>query len=263
MGEQEWLSCGDPKKMLACLATFGRVSHRKLLLFASWCCRPLWPALADERSRQAVETIDRFADGQVTEEDLDTARSAALEAYRDADAPLSESCGAALSRGVPWVVPMDLLNVCTAAGTAYEVAWVRWRLEEDAAAADDPALSAAYVLFYLSEVSIDLTDEQAMEAALAPERAAQAEILRDVVGNPFRPLALDPAWRTPTVLALAEASYEHRFLPSGQLDPQRLAILADALLDSGCENSGIIGHLRHAGPHVRGCAVVDLILGKS
>jgi hypothetical protein len=64
------------------------------------------------------------------------------------------------------------------------------------------------------------------------------------------------------VTALATAAYEERILPAGTFDPHRLAILADALEDTGCTNEQILGHLRGPGPHVRGCWVIDLILGK-
>src|SRR5262245_54438909 len=53
--------------------------------------------------------------------------------------------------------------------------------------------------------------------------------LRDIFGNPFRPVSFVPVWRTPAVVALATAAYEERILPAGTLDPDRLAVLADAL----------------------------------
>jgi hypothetical protein len=92
-----------------------------------------------------------------------------------------------------------------------------------------------------------------------PERCA---VLRCIIGNPFRPVSLDPAWRTPTVISLANAAYEERILPSGKLDPDRLAVLADALEEAGCDSADILAHLRGPGPHIRGCWVIDLLLGK-
>jgi hypothetical protein len=84
----------------------------------------------------------------------------------------------------------------------------------------------------------------------------QAALLRDIFGNPFRPFAVDPAWLTPTVTALAREMYESRdFSPT--------PILADALQDAGCEDADVLDHCRSDGPHVRGCWVVDLVLGKS
>jgi hypothetical protein len=61
---------------------------------------------------------------------------------------------------------------------------------------------------------------------------------------------------------LAEGIYEERQMPVGTLDTARLAILADALIDAGCDDAELIQHCRSAGPHVRGCWAVDLILGK-
>src|SRR5262249_19138340 len=87
------------------------------------------------------------------------------------------------------------------------------------------------------------------------EWIAQAAIVKEVFGNPFRPIALKPAWRTPTVTALATGTYNERVLPAGTLDPDRLAVLADALEDAGCDNEDILSHLRGPGPHVRGCWV--------
>jgi hypothetical protein len=83
------------------------------------------------------------------------------------------------------------------------------------------------------------------------------------LGIRFSPVVtLNPAWQTPTVLALATAAYENRILPAGTLDATRLAILADALEDAGCDNAGILNHCRQPSVHVRGCWVVDLVLGK-
>jgi len=90
----------------------------------------------------------------------------------------------------------------------------------------------------------------------------QSNIVRCIFGNPFRPVALDPAWQTPTVTALATAAYDNRTLPTGTLDPDRLAVLADALEDAGCHSEELLMHLRSNGPHVRGCWALDTILLK-
>jgi hypothetical protein len=90
----------------------------------------------------------------------------------------------------------------------------------------------------------------------------QCQLLRCILGNPFRPATVSPAWRTPQVVDLAQAAYEQRELPAGTLDLARLAVLADALEDAGCDQADLLTHLRGPGPHVRGCWAVDLILGK-
>lgn len=76
-----------------------------------------------------------------------------------------------------------------------------------------------------------------------------------IFGNPFRPVALDPSWLTTTVLALANGIYADKAF-------DRMPILADALQDEGCDNEDILNHCRQPGEHVRGCWVVDLLLGK-
>jgi hypothetical protein len=86
--------------------------------------------------------------------------------------------------------------------------------------------------------------------------------VRDIFGNTFRNITIDPVWLTSTVTNLAQSAYEERTLPSGELDPARLAVLSDALEETGCDNAYILRHLRGPGPHVRGCWVVDLLLGK-
>jgi hypothetical protein len=87
------------------------------------------------------------------------------------------------------------------------------------------------------------------------ECAAQADLLREVFGNPFRPAVLDPrwlAWGGGTVAALATAAYaENAF--------ERLPVLADALEEAGCADETILAHLRAPGPHVRGCWALDLV----
>jgi hypothetical protein len=83
----------------------------------------------------------------------------------------------------------------------------------------------------------------------------QAELLREVVGNPFRPAVIDPTWRTPTALGLADAIYSERAF-------DRLPVLADALEEAGCDNPDILAHCRGPGTHVRGCWAMDFVLGK-
>jgi hypothetical protein len=91
-------------------------------------------------------------------------------------------------------------------------------------------------------------------AAELGERRAQARLLRDIFGNPFRPVVFDPRWRTADTVALATGIYEDRAF-------DRLPLLADALMDAGCADEQVLGHCRSEG-HTRGCFVVDLVLGK-
>lgn len=80
-------------------------------------------------------------------------------------------------------------------------------------------------------------------------------LLRDIFGNPFRPVAFDPSWRTPTVTVLAQVIYDERRWGD-------MPILADALEEAGCDHADMLGHCRGGGVHMRGCWVVDAVLGK-
>ena len=90
------------------------------------------------------------------------------------------------------------------------------------------------------------------------ERVAQSLLLRDILGNPFRPVIIDSTWLSwngRTVPKIAQAVYDERAF-------DHLPILADALDEAGCDNDEILNHCRQPGVHVRGCWVVDLLLGK-
>jgi hypothetical protein len=84
-------------------------------------------------------------------------------------------------------------------------------------------------------------------------------LLREIFGAGGRLLTSpwwESAWRTGTAVTLAHRMYE-------SLDFGAMPILADALQDAGCDNDDILNHCRGDGPHVRGCWVVDLVLGKA
>jgi hypothetical protein len=84
------------------------------------------------------------------------------------------------------------------------------------------------------------------------------DLLHDIFGNPFRHVTMNPEWlmwNDGTVRRIAEAIYNERTF-------DRMPILADALEDAGCSEPDILAHCRGEGPHVRGCWVVDAILGK-
>jgi hypothetical protein len=87
----------------------------------------------------------------------------------------------------------------------------------------------------------------------------QCHLLREIIGNPFSSVSLHPAWlawNDGTVVRQAQGSYEERAF-------DRLPVLADALEEAGCTNAEILAHCRGPGPYVRGCWVVDAVLGKT
>jgi hypothetical protein len=105
-----------------------------------------------------------------------------------------------------------------------------------------------------------------IRAALEPEKhedcnkwercKPQADLVREIFGNPFHPVSFNPSWRTTDAVGVARSMYDAR-------DFAAMPILADALEDAGCDSADVLAHCRGDGPHVRGCWVVDLVLGKA
>jgi hypothetical protein len=202
------------------------------------CCRRVWHLLADPRSRQAVGVGERYADGLATRADLRAAGAAARAAFD------------AAAGGVPQM----------AAGIAgYATVLDRG----PGGAVTGPAAACVASAAGVSGPAIHPSVSPAWVAARDAEYAAQAALLRDIIGNPFRPAAVDPAWLIPTVLSVARAAYDECDPERGTLDAARLTVLADALEESSCQDARILEHLRGPGPHVRGCFAVDALLGKS
>jgi hypothetical protein len=92
-------------------------------------------------------------------------------------------------------------------------------------------------------------------ARLAAGDALGCILAREIFGNPFRPVTLQPAWLTSDVVALARSINDERAF-------DRMPILADALDEAGCEDRQLLGHCRGTGPHVRGCWAIDLLFAK-
>jgi hypothetical protein len=91
------------------------------------------------------------------------------------------------------------------------------------------------------------------------EEREQCGLLRDLFGNPFHPTTLNLtwlSWHDGLLVSMACQMYESR-------DFNDMPVLADALEEAGCDNAEILTHCRQPGEHVRGCWVVDLVLGKS
>ena len=234
-GEQEWLAETDPNPMLSCL--HGKASDRKLRLFIANYCRRTWHLFQDERCRKAIEVAELYADGQVGDEEL-------LQVYIEMwqiqsnslcpapEAAVADSCRRAVrpsGRITPRIVAIAAASLANliADGTGGESERGAWG--------------------------------EAKRGAWEAERRVQVDFLRDLLGPlPFRPVAINPAWlawNDGTVPRVAQAIYDERAF-------DRMPVLADALEDAGCADRAILDHCRQPGVHVRGCWVVDLLLGK-
>lgn len=238
MTEVEWLAYADPTPMLEFLR--GQVSERKLRLFAVGCCRRIGNKMQDGRSLTAVDVAEQFADGLVTSAD----RHAAFENARAAVNELGIWYLTAVEKTALATAEQASRAAAEALANAAEAAWV-------AVAANDSDPFFDFDLDGPSHVA-----RMARAASLRPlEPVAHCNLLRDIVGNPSHCANLAPAWISATVLSLAQAIYNDRAF-------DRLPILADALEEAGCTDRDILDHCRQPGVHVRGCWVVDLVLGK-
>jgi hypothetical protein len=137
-----------------------------------------------------------------------------------------------------------------------------------------PRAAAAWAVFHAAgDVRADLADclrsvrlAADRQGCLGETDLALCRILRDVVGNPFRspaPPPTRPWWKGDRVALLARASYDSCRSPAGTLDAALFANLADMLGRAGCTDPVLLNHCRRPGEHVRGCWVLDLILGTS
>src|SRR5262245_34797192 len=243
MTEAEWLACNDPHEMLFFLEH--KTSERKMRLFACACCRRIWPRMRAKGCREAVERAERYAD--LYAERLETREEVADAIYqlltrRDGGDPYEEARRLADRIKVnPEDLTLDEKGRETSLGRFATLASV---------------VTSEHAWGIALEVSCWLTDE----GLLSPED--QCEFLRDIIGNPFVAASIEAATLPTTITSLARTTYEERNLPSGGLDPARLAVLSDALEEAGCTDADILSHLRSPGPHVRGCWPLDLVLGK-
>jgi len=222
MTEAEWLGCDDPLPMLEHLAPWA--SHRKLRLFACQCCRDPepWRSLVAHGGDRLVVTAEAYLDGEKEWHEVAALRQAA---------PMGWTKGGGGSMGrKPVHLGMWTQSLRAAAHVGDNDAWdAAWGVVREGA------------------------------NFVGPRTAA---LLRDIVGNPFRPSTRDLVWINSGALSLAQIAYEERALPSGHLDPARLAVLSDALEEAGCTDADVLSHLRSPGPHVRGCRALDLVLGR-
>jgi hypothetical protein len=228
--EAAWLAATDPQAMLTSLGTAGGASERKRRLFTVACAR---------RYRALLDCYANDPGGEAgAAARLCTGILDAAERQADGAGPPDQIHTLQLQLGQQ---PAELFWTLDGIARGDTTLW--GRLCEDRAAP------------LRAEAGVDLGDL----------RRSLTALLCCIFGNPFRPApavnAAWLAWNAGAVRKLAAATYDDRLLPAGQLDPTRLGVLGDALEDAG-GGPELLGHLRGAGPHVRGCWVIDLLLAK-
>lgn len=219
MTEAEWLTGTDFYPMLKFLDS--KISPRKGRLLACACCRRLEGHLRDERSREAIAVAEQYADGLATKTALRKGRQAVRAAQQE--------------------TPRD---------GKHEVQWNAYGAVAQAATEKDflKAIDEAWLVARSPATGIRVARDP-----------FPANLLREIIGNPFRQSRVDPLWLTwndATVRRVAQAIYDERAF-------DRMPILADALHDAGCNSADILNHCREPVQHVPGCWAVDLLLGKT
>ncbi len=243
MTEEEWASAGDPVAMCDFVreATVPfktrwlgwrsvkrfRVSDRKWRLLELACCKRLAERADHPWLRQLLPQARLFAEGRLP-----------AGAWADAVEQITR--------------------------------WLRYlcdRLADFASPAGaDAARRSATALGRLFAASppgdghvLQLTARAADPDNPASEFPYQILLVRDILGNPFRPESLEPAWLR------ANGRIAERL--AREIDEccsyEDMPILGDALEDAGCDREAILAHCREAEVHVCGCWVLDLLLGKT
>ncbi len=222
MTEAEWFASVDAERMRVFLAS-KPVSLRKVMLFRVGCCRIQYQHLTIKEARQAVDVAELLADGQILLEQTRNTWSSGIKRF---------------------------LKYCSSKNfqkSRREKSELASRINMAGFAIDCLDVEHTRKAEFLPEPSEYLDHRHLYQIAPA--------VFRELFGNPFRPVAINLAWLTSTAVGIAQGIYDDRAF-------DRLPILADALQDAGCENEDILAHCRDEGPHVRGCWVVDLVLGK-
>ena len=214
LSEEEWLGDRHPEAMLDFLSS--PRNERKLRLFACACCRRIWHLLSDSRSRKAIETLEEFTDGRSATHELLNLRVAAHQASREYVGPTARLAAEAASAALATRLVAE--NVVEAVARA------------------------------ISSLSAQSSDSRG--EAYSAEHRAEADLLRHIVGNPFRPFPAPATWPA-AVVQLAEAQ---------NAGADCAFALHDALLEAG--QPELAAHFREP-RHPKGCWVVDLLLGKS
>ncbi|MCI0456133.1 MAG: hypothetical protein L0Z62_04030 [Gemmataceae bacterium] len=222
--EPDWQRSVNPHHLRAILERQGVKSSRKFRLAAVACCRCFWDCLPVEH-QAAIDASERYADK--------------LVAYADLYA-IGTKCWAVLGNHQPQTrAAIDSTHrqaLIGFQGVLYHLlrcAWGGPQFSEPR----DPGYDAAW-------------EENCRRLC---------QIIRDIFGNPFCPAVADPTWLSwngGAVVALAKAMYEDRRF-------EEMPLLADALEEAGCTDESILSHCRGANQHVRGCWVLDLLLGKN
>ena len=240
MTESQWLSSANPAPMLRHLGA--KASARKLQLLGVACCRLIADHF-DERMGRLVDITERYAEGEASHGDWQ----------------------AALRDTIRLVVPPDGTDPTPSDSSVYAS-----RLALFGLFGTPPDAALEPVLNWVVACAARAAAPGQVRAAEKDMRRRQADLCREIFGNPFLERTVVPEWMSTGGSGIfpgwmIRVSETAKGLADGvQADQafERLPILADALEEAGCTDTDLLAHLREPGLHVRGCWALDLVLGK-
>ncbi len=212
-----------------------RRPDRKRLLLVSYLARKVLDQMSDKVFVEAVEAAEQGADELITVKQMWAKREEANDFFDTVKQPNDAAI---------WAADVAQRLIYSQDETCEKVFHAVWARTE-----------------HLSKLSKEETKKILLQQSDDLDKLVRW-LIYEVHGNPFRPVAFDPSWRTENTISLASAAYEERLLPSGEIDFGRMLILSDALEEAGCDNEEILNHCREPKVHIRGCWVLDLILEK-
>lgn len=236
MTEPGWIAYQQPGALIDYLVKqfptlAGPAGLRKRRLFAYACCREIWDAFPNETFRRAVQCVERAADCPELESEIQSWLQT-VEPFVEA-IPLVE-----LRELYPDRPDEVAAHVNARPDLAVFIEEVsRWGIRgREAARAASAALKGGW--------------------AAGGRKTFECDLVRDLFGNPFRPVKIEQRLLIPKVERIAQAIYQDR-------DFELMPVLSDALEEAGCANADILEHCRMEPLHVRGCWLIDLLLGKA
>jgi hypothetical protein len=225
------------------LVALSALSERRTRLFAAALARSVAQLAPGDAMMNAVDAAEQFADTGKSKAALQRAR----KALADARVALEGPDGRVRDRAVlgPYMALEVANTACTEKKAGPGGAWydtVQTWLE-------GVGLSRYDARYRVYSVFLEVAGPARPDPG-QPSWRLDNPVTRAGTMYNFR------SWCTDTAVALARQMYESR-------DFSAMPILADALQDAGCEDEHTLNHCRGASAvHVRGCWVVDLVLGK-
>ena len=221
--ETEWHSTLCPYTLLNHIQY--TTNDRKWRLLAVASVREIEHWVTEDCCRKMMDLAERHSDGLVTDETIESLRHHATR--------------------VAWpsqtgIAPYTADFVASQVGIAEKGADCVWRAR----------WVHGMVWQVIMAMGTRYTDET---RALRDE--SDCQLIREIFGNPFRPMALDAAWHAPTVIGIARSIYEQKQF-------SHMPLLADALEEAGCHLSDVLHHCRSGEQHWRGCWLLDVLLAK-